>query len=153
MQMGESSEFLNWSLLSSYLDMQRGGWLIVNVQPQFSSVKFSRSAVFNSLRPRGLQHVRPPHLSPTPLYSNSCPLSRWCHPTISSSVVPFSSCPQSFPGSGSFQMSQLFASGGQSTGVSASSSVQPGAHLFPTSSPSLSVGLDNERCVGQSAVH
>ena len=71
-------------------------------------------------------HARPPCPSPTTrVYSNSCPLSRWCHPTISSSVVPFSSCPQSFPASGSFQMSQLFASGGQSTGVSASTSVLP----------------------------
>ena len=74
----------------------------------------------------GLQHGRPPCPSPTPgVYSNSCPLSQWCHPTISSSVVPFSSCLQSFPASGSFQMSQLFASGGQSIGVSASASVLP----------------------------
>ena len=72
--------------------------------------------------------------------------------TTSSSVVPFS-CLQSFPASGSFQMSQLFTSGGQSIGVSASTSVQPGAHLFPTSSPSLSVGWDNKRSVGQSAGH
>ena len=74
----------------------------------------------------GLQHARPPCPSPTPgVYSNSCPLSRWCHPTISSSVVPFSSCPQSFPASGLFPMSQLFASDGQSIGVSASKSVRP----------------------------
>ena len=80
----------------------------------------------NSLWPHGLQHARPPCPSPTPgVYSNSCPLSWWCHPTITSSVVPFSSCPQSFPVSGSFQMSQLFASGGQSMGVSASASVLP----------------------------
>ena len=73
----------------------------------------------NSLRPHGLQHTRPPCPPPTlEAYSNSCPLSRWCHPTISSSVVPFSSCPQSFPASRSFQMSQLFPSDGQSTGVS-----------------------------------
>ena len=78
----------------------------------------------NSLQPYGLQHARPPCLSPTPrVYSNSCPLSQWCHPTISSSVVCFSSCPQSLPASGSFQMSQFFASGGQSIGVSASTSV------------------------------
>ena len=79
----------------------------------------------NSLQPYGLQHDRPPCPSTTPgVCSNSCPL-RWCHPTISSSVVPFSSRLQSFPASGSFQMSQLFESGGQSTGVSASSSVLP----------------------------
>ena len=80
----------------------------------------------NSLRPHGLQHARPPCPSPTPaVYSNSCPSSRWCHPTISSFVIPFSSRLQSFPSSGSFQMSQLFASGGQSIGVSASASVLP----------------------------
>ena len=72
-------------------------------------VQFSRSLVSDSLRPHGLQHARPPCPSPTPgVYSNSCPLSRWCHPTIPSSVVPFSSCLQSFPASGSFQMSQFF---------------------------------------------
>ena len=76
-----------------------------------------------SLWPHGLQHVRPPCPLPTPrLYSNSCPVSRWCHPTISFSVIPFSSCFQSFPSSGSFQMSQLFTSGGQSNGVLASTS-------------------------------
>ena len=80
----------------------------------------------DSLRPREPQHARPPCPSPTPgVYPNPCPLSWWCHPTISSSVVPFSSCPQSSPASGSFQMSQLFASGGQSMGVSASTSVFP----------------------------
>ena len=74
----------------------------------------------------GLQHARPPCLSPTPgVYSDSCPLSQWCHPTMSSSVVPFSSCPQSFPASGSFPMSQFFASGGQSIAVSALASVFP----------------------------
>ena len=76
---------------------------------QFSSVQFSLSVVSDSLRPHGLQHTRLPCPSPTPgACSNSCPLSRWCHPTISSSVVPFSSCPQSFPASGSFPMSQFF---------------------------------------------
>jgi len=80
----------------------------------------------DSLPPHGLQHVRPPCSSPTPgVHSNSCPLSWWCHPSISSSVVPFSSHPQSFPASGPFQMSQFFASGGQSIGVSASVSVLP----------------------------
>ena len=79
----------------------------------------------NSLWPHGLQHPKLPCLSPTPgVYSNSCPLSWWCHP-ISSSVVPFSSCPQSFPTSGSFQMSQFFVSAGQSIGASASASVLP----------------------------
>ena len=76
--------------------------------------QFSRSVISDSLWPHELQHARPPCPSPTPgVYSNSCPLSGWCHPAILSSVVPFSSCPQSFPTSGSFQMSQLFASGGQ----------------------------------------
>ena len=74
-------------------------------------VQFSRSVMSDSLQPHEPQHARPPCPSPTPgVYPNSCPLSRWCHPTISSSVVPFSSCLQSFPASGSFQMSQLFAS-------------------------------------------
>ena len=92
---------------------------------QFSSVQFSRSVMSNSLRPRGLQHARPPCSSPTPgVYSNSCPLSWWCHSTISSSVIPFSH-PQSFPASGSFQTSQFFTSGGQSIGISASASVLP----------------------------
>ena len=80
----------------------------------------------DSLQPREPQHARPPCPSPTPgVHPNPCPLSRWCHPTISSSVVPFSSCLQCFPASGSFQMSQLFTSGGQSIGVSASASVLP----------------------------
>ena len=79
-----------------------------------------------TLWPHGLQHTRPPCPSPTPrAYPNSCPLSRWCHPTISSSVIPFFSCLQSLPTSGSFPMSQLFASGGQSIGVSALISVLP----------------------------
>ena len=81
--------------------------------------------VSDSLRPHGLQHTRPPCPSPTArAYSNSCPSRQWCHPTISSSVIPFS-CPRSFPASGSFQMSQIFTSGGQSIGVSASVSVLP----------------------------
>ena len=91
-----------------------------------SSVQFSRSVVSNSLWHHEPQHVRPPCPSPTTgVHPNPCPLCQWCHPTISSSVVPFSSCPQSFPVSGSFQMSQLSASGGQSSGVSASTSVLP----------------------------
>ena len=93
---------------------------------EIGSVQFSHSVVSDSLWPHGLQHARLPCPSPTPgTYSNSCPSSQWCHPTISSSVVPFSSCPQSFPASGSFTMSQFFASGGQSIGVSASTSVLP----------------------------
>ena len=87
------------------------------------SVQFSRSVVSTSLQPHGLEHARPPCPSPTPrAYSISCPLSRWCHTTVSSSVIPFSSCLQSFPASGSF-LSQFFASGGQSIGASASTSV------------------------------
>ena len=91
-----------------------------------SSVQFSRSVMSDSLQPDGLQHARLPWPSPTPrAYSNSCPLCRWCHPTISSSAVPFSSCLQSFPASGSFQMSWFFVSGGQSIRTSASASVLP----------------------------
>ena len=91
-----------------------------------NSVCLVASVVSDSLRHYGLQHARPLCPSPTPgVYPNSCPLSQWCHPTILSSVVPFSSCLQSFPASGSFQMSQLFTSGGQSIRVSASTSVLP----------------------------
>ena len=91
----------------------------------YDSVQFSCSVMSNSLWPHEVQHARPPCPLPTPeVYPNSCPLSQWCHPTISSSVVPFS-CPQSFPAPGSFPMSQLFISGGQSTRVSASASVLP----------------------------
>ena len=91
----------------------------------YQSVQFSRSVVSNSLRPHGLQHTRLPHPSPPPgAYSNSYALCRWCHPTISSSVIS-SSCLQAFPASGSFPMSQLFTSGSQSIGVSASASVLP----------------------------
>ena len=88
--------------------------------------QFSRSVMSDSLRPHESQHARLPCPSPTPrVYTNSCPSSQWCHPAISSSVVPFCSCPQSLPASGSFPMSQLFAWGGQSIGVSASASVLP----------------------------
>ena len=87
---------------------------------------FSLWVVSDSLQPHALQHARPPCPSlSSRVCSNSCPSNRWCHPTNSSSVIPFSSCPQSFPASGSFQMSQLFPSGGQSIGVSASASVLP----------------------------
>ena len=89
-------------------------------------VQFSRSVVSDSLRPHELQHAKPPCPSPTPgVYSNSCPSRRWCHPAISSSVVPFSPCPQSLWASESFLVSQLFAWGGQSTGVSALASLLP----------------------------
>ena len=92
----------------------------------FSSVQFSRSVEADSLQPHESHHARPPCPSPTPgVHSNSRPSSRWCHPVISSSVVPFSSCPQSLPASESFPMSQLFAWGGQSTGVSALASFLP----------------------------
>ena len=88
--------------------------------------QFSRSVMTNSLQPHGLQHTRLPCPSPTPgACSNSCPLRRWCHSTISSSVVPFSSCLQSFPASGSFPVSEFFTSSGQNIGVSASASVLP----------------------------
>ena len=90
------------------------------------SVQFSCSVVSDSLQPHESQQARPPCPSPTPrVYSNSCPSSRWCHPAISSSVVPFSICPQSLPASGSFPMSQLFTWGGQSPGVSTLASVLP----------------------------
>ena len=97
---------------------------IIEITPTFVSVQFSRSVVSNSLQPHESQHARPPCPSPTPgVFPSSCPSSWWCHPAISSSVVPFSSCPQSLPASESFPMSQLFAWGGQSIGVSASASV------------------------------
>ena len=90
------------------------------------SVQFSLSVMSDSLWPHELQHARPSYPSPTAgVYPNLRPLSRWCHPTISSSVIPFSSCHQSLPASGAFQMSQLFASGGQSIEASASTSVLP----------------------------
>ena len=101
-----------------FLTVQIGIWL------KFS--QFSCSVVSDSLRPLELQHARPPCPSPTPgVHSNSCPSSRWCHPAISSSVIPFSSCPQSIPESESFPMSQLFTWGGQSIGVSALASFLP----------------------------
>ena len=99
--------------------------LIQQIFP-FSSVQFSHSVMSDSLRPHELQHARLPCPSPTPrVYPNSCPFSQWCHPTISSSVIPFSSGLQSFPTSGSFQMTQFFTSGGQNIGISVSTSVLP----------------------------
>ena len=110
----ENSVFCSFELLDNFSYL----W--------FSSVQFSHSVMFDSLWPHGLQHTRPPCPSPAPgVYSISRPSSQWCHPAISSSVVPFSSCPQSFPASGSFPMSKFFTSGGQSIGVSASALVLP----------------------------
>ena len=102
-------------------------WRILSITLlAYSSAQFSCSVVSDSLRSHEKQHARPPRPSPTPrVHPNSCPSSWWCHPTISSTVVPFSSCPQSFPASGSFLMSQLFTSGGPSIRVSASTSVLP----------------------------
>ena len=107
-------------------------WLVLDclksfrVQSIYYSDQISCSVVSDSLRPHESQHIRPPCPSPTSwVYPNSCPSSQWCHPAISSSVVPFSSCLQSFTASGSFPTSQLFAWGGQSIGVSASASVLP----------------------------
>ena len=98
----------------------------LGIRFKFSLVQLSRSVIPNSLWLHGLKHARLPCPSPTPgASSNSYPLSQWCHPTISSSIIPFSSCLQSFPASGSFPMSQFFTSGGQSIGVSASTSVLP----------------------------
>ena len=113
-------QIMNSLLPNSDLNWRKWG------KPLDHSVQFSRSVTSDSLRPRESQHARPPCSSPTPrVHSNSRPLSQWCHPDISSSVVPFSSCPQSLPASESFPMSQLFPSGGQSIRVSASASVLP----------------------------
>ena len=106
---------------------------ILSGHVQFSSVQFSPSVVSNSLRPHESQHTRPPFPSPTPgVQSDSRPSSQWCHPAISSSGIPFSSCPHSIPASESFPMSQLFTWGGQSTGVSALASFLPKNH-YPKS--------------------
>ena len=112
-------------ILSKLREMvkDRGTW---SAALQFSLVQFSHSVVSDSLRPHGLQHTRPSCPSPAPgVYSNSHPQSQWCHQTILSSVIPFFSCLQSFPASGSFLMSQFFTSGGQNIGASASTSVLP----------------------------
>ena len=110
----------NWTIVAATAAAANHGSV------QFSSVHFSCSVVCDSLRPHEPQHTRPPCPSPAlRVYPNSCPSYRWCHPAISPSVIPFSSCPQSLPASGSFSMSQLFAWGGQSIGVSASASVLP----------------------------
>ena len=107
--------YLRWGCIVSFMD---------KMHFSFVSAQLSRSVMSDSFRPHGLQYTRPPCPSPTPgAYRNSCPFSRWCHPTISSSIIPFSSCSQSFPASGSFQISHFFESGGQSSGASASASV------------------------------
>ena len=113
-----------WSGFLRATEMLSPGLGVLNIQ--FSSVQFSRSVVSNSLRLHEPQHARPPCPSPLPgVHPNPCPSSQWCHPAVSSSVVPFSSCPLSFPASESFPTTQLFASGGQSIAVSASNSVLP----------------------------
>ena len=122
------TSLLYWPMFSSWAlqirlikdrSVREGHGLLLYIS-QFSSVQFSHSVMSNSLWPHELQHARPPCPSPTPgVHPNSCPLSWWCRPAISSSVAPFSSCPQPLPASGSFPRSQLFAWGGQSTGVSA----------------------------------
>ena len=116
---------INWVIMGGFQKDYQKLYIIADCVT-IISVQFSRSVVSDSLRPHESQHTRHPCLSPTPgVYSNSCPSSWWCHPAISSSVVPFSSCPQSLPASGSFPISQLFAWGSQSIGVSASASVLP----------------------------
>ena len=129
--LGTQSRFLGISLSSQVQTEENVPNGVVMVHPSIhpsnrSSAQFSRSVVSSYLRPHEIHHARPPCPSPTPwVYPNSCPLSRWCHPTMLSCVIPFSSCLQSFPASGSFHMSQFFTSGGQSIGVSASTSVLP----------------------------
>ena len=109
--------------MSNWLSLKQSLFIRTCLISIFSSVQFSCSVMSDPSRPHGLQHARLPCPSPTPkACSNPCPLSQWCHPTISSSVIPFSSCLQSFPALGSFQMSQFFAWGGQSIRVSASTS-------------------------------
>ena len=112
-----------WKPIDRWMDKE----VVVHIHNGiFSSVQFSRSVVSNSLRPHESQHARPPCPSPTSgVHPNLCASSQWCHTAISSSVIPFSFCPQSLPASGSFPVSQLFAWGGQSIGVSASASVLP----------------------------
>ena len=125
--------FITWMKQNGIKEIKLFAWIICWTQyrketqsPISFSVHFSHSVVSNSFQPHGLQHARLPYPSPTPrAYPNSCPLSWWCHPTISSSVVPFSSHLQPFPTSEAFQVSQFFTSGGQSIGVSASASVLP----------------------------
>ena len=134
--MATHSSLLAWEIhgrrslagYSPWVHRVRNDWTQIYTQThtRFISFQFSHSVVSDSLGPHELKHARPPCPSLTPgVHSNSCPSSRWCHPAISSSGVPFSSCPQSLPASGSFPMSQLFTWGGQSPGVSALASVFP----------------------------
>ena len=121
-----SSQPRKWTGVSCIAGRFFTNWAIREARSRLDSVQFSRSVVSNSLQPHESQLARFLCPSSTPgVHSNSCPLSWWCHPAISSSVIPFSSCPQSLPASGSFPVSQLFASGGQSIGVSALASVLP----------------------------
>ena len=134
-EMATHSSILAWRILwmaepSGLLSMGSHkvghNWRALACMHVFSSVQFSRSVMPDSLRPHESQHARPPCPSPSPrIHSDSRPLSQWCHPAISSSVVPFSSCPRSLPASESFLMSQLFTWGGQSTRVSALASFLP----------------------------
>ena len=127
MTTGKTIALTRWTLVGKVMSLLLNmlSRLVITFLPR-SSVQFSHSVVSNSLRPHESQHARPPRPSPTPgVHSDSCPSSQWCHPAISSSLVPFSSCPQSLPASESFPMSQLFTWGGQSTGVSALASVLP----------------------------
>ena len=119
--------FHSWSKRAKWVETWKNSQIICSdVVYIKSALQFSHSVVSSSLRPHESQHARPPCPLPTPgVHSNSCPLGQWCHPAISSSGVPSSSCPQSLTASGSFPMSQLFASGGQSIGVSTSTSVLP----------------------------
>ena len=127
--LGDDSVFCCANLLSCFETPGKTWCIILTIFCSVMcelSVQFSHSVVSDSLQPQGLQHASPPCPSPTPgVYPNSCPSNRWCHPTISSSVTHFASCLQSLPASGSFQMNQLFPSGGQCIGVSASTSVFP----------------------------
>ena len=121
---GKNKSMEGITFLGTYINTKEP--YAMNVIVLFSSVQLSHSIVSDSLRPHVTQHNRPPCLSPIPgVHPNSCPSNLWCHPAISSSVVPFFSCPQSLLESGSFPMSQLFAWGGQSIGVTASTSVLP----------------------------
>ena len=124
----QKSKMVIWGGLTNSWERRevKGKEKMKNIPTWIDSVQFSCLVMSDSLWPHRLQHSRLPCRSPTPgACSNSCPLSRWCHPTITSSVVPFSSCLQSFLASGSFPVSQFFSSGGQSIGVSASASVLP----------------------------